>query len=304
MKNVIISGAGSMIGTALTELLLSQGISVTALLRKGSEKLSHIDDEKLRKVYCDLSEYQSLQLNEKYDAFFHLGWASTFGEERNNTFTQVKNIEYTLNAVKLAERSGCEVFVTAGSQAEYGLHAEPLKGDSSVDPKSGYGIAKYAAGKLSLIMCSQGGMRHCHARIFSVYGERDRDETLVSSCIDSMLQGESPSLTGCEQMWDYIYVSDAANALFLIAQKGKNGSVYCVGSGECRPLSQYVEAIKRETGFNGKIKYFDREYAENQVMYLCADITELSKDTGFVPSVTFEEGIRRTVSFRKDRCNK
>ncbi len=293
-----------MIGTALTELLLSEGISVTALLRKDSGKLSHIKDERLRKVYCDLSELVDLHLYGKYDAFFHLGWASTFGEERNNVLTQVKNIEYTLNAAELAGKTGCEVFVTAGSQAEYGLQSEPLNADSPICPFSGYGIAKYAAGKLSLIMCNEKGMRHCHARILSVYGERDRDGTLISSCVDSMLKGESPSLTGCEQMWDYIYVSDAANALYLIAEKGRNGSVYCVGSGECRPLREYVEIIKSETGFNGDIKYFDRPYVKDQVMYLCADITELSRDTGFVPSVTFEEGIKRTVLFRKDRCNK
>lgn len=304
MKNILITGAGSMIGNALTEFALSKGAAVTALLRHGSEKLSHIKNKDLDIIYCDLSELEGLQLLKKHDVFFHLGWASTFGEERNDTLTQVKNIEYTLKAVELAKRAGCEAFVSVGSQAEYGVSEVPLNSDTKTDPQSGYGIAKYAAGKLSRIMCSQNDIRHCHARVLSVYGERDRDATLISNCIDSMLSGVSPSLTGCEQMWDYIHADDAARALYLIGEKGKDGAVYTVGSGECRPLREYVEIIKKETDFSGQPKYFDRPYADGQVMYLCADIRELSRDTGFMPSIPFEDGIRRTIAFRKDRCKK
>ena len=291
-----------MIGTALTEQLLSEGAFVTALLRHGSNGLSHIKDKNLTVEYCDLSQIENFTSDIRYDVFFHLGWASTFGEERNDTLTQVKNIEYSLRAAELAKRVGCSVFVSAGSQAEYGIKSEPLDSRTATDPFSGYGIAKYASGKLLSIMCRQNGIRHCHARILSVYGERDRDATLISTCVDMMLRGESPSLTGCEQMWDYIYSGDAAKALSLIAEKGKDGAVYCVGSGTCRPLKEYVEAIRKETGFTGDIGYFKKPYSDRQVMYLCADIKELSDDTGFVPTVSFEEGIKRTVEFRKDRC--
>ena len=103
-------------------------------------------------------------------------------------------------------------------------------------------------------------------------------------------------------MWDYIYSSDAANALYLIGEKGKDKAVYCIGSGKKRPLREYVEIIKKETGFEGEPKFFERPYSDTQVMFLCADIKELSEDTGFSPLVSFEEGIRRTIAFRKDRC--
>lgn len=304
MKKIIITGAGGMIGEALTQLYLSNGDEVTALLRHGSGKLSHIKNGNLKIVHCDLSQLDSLNLSEEHDIFFHLGWASTFGEERNDTETQVKNIEYTLSAVKTAKRAGCKAFVSVGSQAEYGLSKEPLNSETKTNPITGYGIAKLASGKLSRIMCEQNGIRHCHARILSVYGERDREGTLISSAIDSMLCGVCPPLTGCEQMWDYIYSGDAAKALYLIGEKGKDGAVYCVGSGQCRPLREYVEIIKEETAFQGTLEFFRKPYSENQVMYLCADIKELQKDTGFSPTVTFREGIKRTIAFRKDRCKK
>lgn len=49
------------------------------------------------------------------------------------------------------------------------------------------------------------------------------------------------------QRWDYLYSKDAGRAYYLIGEKGRNGAVYCVGSGQARPLKEYIEEMARLT---------------------------------------------------------
>ena len=220
-------------------------------------------------------------------------------DARDDVPTQMRNIEYTLDAVRLAKKIGCRAFVTAGSQAEYGLCSAPLRPDTPTFPRTGYGIAKLAAGQLSRLLCAQLGMRHCHARILSVYGGADRPCSIVSTCVDSMLRGEAPALTDCTQVWDFLHVKDAARALYMILEKGLDGAVYPVGSGQARPLREYVLEIQKLTGCAAEPRFGARALAPDAVRYLCADISALTADTGFVPEVSFTQGVRQTIEERK-----
>ena len=298
MKRICITGAGGMIGTALTEYALSQNAAVLALVRPGGKpmRLAHPN---LTVAACDLSELSTFGSDLPCDGFVHLGWASTYGDARNDVRTQLRNIEYTLDAARLAKKLGCRAFVTAGSQAEYGLCGEPLRPDTPTNPRTGYGIAKLAAGQLARLLCAQLGMRHCHARILSVYGGADRAETIVSTCVDSMLRGEAPELTACTQIWDFLHVRDAARALYLMLENGRDGAVYPVGSGEGRPLREYVLEIRKLTGCTAEPQFGARSLASDAVRFLCADITSLTADTGFVPEVSFEQGILQTIEERR-----
>ena len=98
-------------------------------------------------------------------------------------------------------------------------------------------------------------------------------------------------------MWDYLYSEDAARALYLLGQKGRDGRTYCIGSGQARPLREYIEMLRDAINPALPLGIGEVPYGENQVMYLCADISDLTRDTGFVPEVTFEEGIRRTIEY-------
>ena len=96
-----------------------------------------------------------------------------------------------------------------------------------------------------------------------------------------------------------LYCDDAAKALYLLAEKGMDGKVYCIGSGKSQSLRKYVEIIKNKIDKNAVLGIGDIPYSENQVMYLCADISELQKDTGFEPEITFDEGIEKTIDWMR-----
>jgi len=282
-----------MIGSALVRCAAENGIEVLCIVRKESGRLENLPKSQLVKtVLCGINEYPELEVHDNYDVFFHLAWEKTFVALRDDTETQSGNIKYTLDAARLAKRLGCRKFVGAGSQAEYGIVAEPLKPETPVNPQSGYGIAKYAAGKLSRLLCSQLEMEFNWVRILSAYGPFDGDKTLIMYAVNELRSGRSPEFTKCEQIWDYIYCDDAAKALLSIAEGGKNGKTYPLGSGKKKRLSEYLEIIRDITAPDIQLQFGKKEYYPHQPMYLCADITELSEDTGWKPSVSFEEGIK------------
>lgn len=313
MKKIVITGATGMIGTALIEETIKQNIAVTAIIRKNSTRIKPLLAHPLVNVlHADLSEYKRFVPQETgFDAFFHLAWDKTYGKERDNVDLQMQNIAYTLDAVRLAKRMQCKAFVGTGSQAEYGVQPCALAIDTPCNPQSGYGIAKYSAGKLAKLLCKELDLKFSWARILSVFGKDDAPHTLISSVIQSLKNGTTLALSPCEQTWDYLYQKDAARALLAIAfaltkncknANGANcvdGKVYPLGSGSARMLKDYVLAIQNFmqthnllAKTNAPILNFgSAPYYPHQTMHLVADISALTADTGFVPSFSFEEAL-------------
>ncbi len=302
MQRIIVTGATSMIGTALINECIKKGIEVYAVLRASSGKKMRLpESEKLHMVDCSLEELETLpqKIMEKCDTFYHIAWGNT-GENRNSsTELQSRNIAYTLAAVKAAYALGCRRFIGAGSQAEYGpMDVDKISPDSPVNPTTPYGAAKLASGQLARMLCKELGMECIWPRIFSVYGIYEKETTMVASGLRKMLAGEKTSFTPALQRWEYLFSADAGRAYYLIGEKGKDGAVYCVGSGKAAPLKDYIEIMAELTGAE-ETGIGARPYPAGTVMNLCADISSLTEDTGFVPEYTFREGIRETITWLK-----
>ena len=303
MRKVIITGPTGAVGVSLIQELVSNGIAVTAVCRPASRRISAIPvDPLVNIVQCSMQELMTLadKLSGDYDAFYHFAWDGTYGEDRQDALRQANNILYTLHAVHLAKALGCKVFVGAGSQSEFGHVDGVLRPDLPCNPDNGYGIAKLAAGRMSRLECGKLGLRHEWCRILSLYGPFDAPYTMVMSGIYKMLAGERPQYTPAEQIWDYIYSKDAARAFRLVAEKGRDGAIYCFGSGQTRRLKEYILAIRDAVDPSIDVGIGELPYYPNQVMHLEADISALSKDTGFVPQYNFEDGIKETVLWVKE----
>lgn len=230
-----------------------------------------------------------------YDIFFHMAWNGTAGELRNDEALQQQNAAYSLDAVRLAKKLGCNTFVFAGSQAEYGRVEGKLTADTATFPENEYGKYKLQAGKTTGALCEKLSIKHIWARILSVYGPYDSKNSMIMSAISKLCNGESAQFTKGEQQWDYLYSADAANALLLAAIKGKHGSIYPIGSGRVKSLSEYIQILRNQINPHANIELGAVPYAPKQVMYLCADISQLKEDTGFEPKTEFEDGIREIL---------
>ena len=295
MKKVIITGPTGAIGVALCSLLLSKGIEVYAVCRKDSFRIKNLPSG-VKIVYADLSEIKSIcDKISSCDAFFHFGWAGTVGAARNDAYLQMKNIEYTLDAIEVAKALKCKVFIGAGSQAEFGRCNTALSKDTPCSPETGYGIAKLCAGRLGKLACENSEMDFIWTRVLSVYGPCDGEKSMVSMVINTLLKGEKPALTECTQMWNYLFSEDAANAFYLLSEKGVGGKTYIIANDKSRPLKEYVKDIR--DCINPDLPLGFGEYVPTvPPIELDADISELKADTGFAPQTEFKDGILKIIA--------
>lgn len=232
--------------------------------------------------------------------FYHLGWSGTFGEQRNDADMQQKNVEYTLDAVRLAKRLGCVHFIGVGSQAEYGRFEGRLTPDTRTLPENEYGRAKLAAGIRSAELCRELGLRHSWVRVLSVYGPFDGRNTMIMSVIRGLLFGERVALTKGEQIWNYLYSGDAARALLMLGASSLSvqSRTYCLAGEAEDGLREYILRLCRAAGADESLLGFGEiPYGSAQVMYLTADINRLWQDVGFVPETTFDDGIKKTIEW-------
>lgn len=294
----IITGATGAIGTALVNEFVKNGVETLVFVREGGRNRSIPLSPLVTKITCPLERLKDIrnETGKSYDVFYHFAWANTFGEGRNDADAQVKNIEYALNAVETAKRFGCHTFIGAGSQAEYGRAEGALTPDTPTFPENGYGIAKLAAGFLTRLRAEQLGLKHIWVRVLSVYGPNDGAQTMVTSTIAKLRNGEKAQFTRGEQLWDYLYSADAAEAFRLLGEKGIDGKTYVLGSGNARPLREYIQIIGKSLNAENLLDFGSIPYSKKQVMHLCADISELTNDTGWKPRFGFEDGVSELLA--------
>ena len=306
IKNVIITGASGPLGVMLIRECIRENVGVLAVIRPGTPNRKNIPVHDLVGIEeCEITEIDKLSehIEKKYDVCFHLAWTHTGDAGRANPFLQEENILATLKTAEFAQRAGCKVFIGAGSQAEYGPLNKKVNELSEERPDTLYGIAKLAAGRLVMEYCRQNGMRCNWVRIFAVYGPYENDYIFTSYVIRTLLAGQEPELTPCEQIWDYLYTEDAVHALLLIAEKGKNSGTYCLGSGNPRSIREYVTVIRDNINPNLPLGIGKKPYGKTQIMHLEADISKLQADIGYAPSYSFEEGIMKTIDWYKYEKN-
>ncbi len=307
---VIVSGAAGFLGINLVNELLENGYEVFAQVRPFSvhnKRLEDIESENLHIFPLDMNEFSRLpeEISERFPelfdeevrfkAFFHLMW----GGERNDFEKQKINIEETLTAIKICKELQVDRFIATGSQAEYGSFYKIQKEDCMPRPENAYGSCKTSAMYLSRELARQYGIEWIWTRIFSLIGSYEPDGRMFPMLIDNLLSGKEINLSSGKQMWNYLDAKDAARALRLLCEKGKDGEIYNVAGNVSMPLMNYVKMaeiyISQKNAKNGSIVF---GADANPFVNLVPDISKLVNDTGFEQEVSFEESIENHLKFR------
>jgi nucleoside-diphosphate-sugar epimerase len=302
----LVTGASGFLGSHLVRKLVEDGHSVTVLLRPGSDAWRL--DGVLSQVRCiegslkDAGKIAGGLREEPVEVAFHLAWSGVTGEERNSAEQITRNVPGSLALWRVLRDTGCETLISVGSQAEYGPHCGILHERLPTNPVTAYGVAKAALCALLQRLCVLGGMRFVWLRLLSAYGPADDERHMVPSLIRALLRRERPALTAGEQIWDYLYVADAASAL-CAAMESRTSGVFNLGSGRAIALREFILAVRDCIDSSLPLGFGETPYRPDQVMHLEADISALRAATGWAPKIAIEEGVRRTVEWYRDRSN-
>lgn len=297
---VLITGGTGFIGRYVVRELAKRGAEVT-LLTSGSTY--HQFEESRLEIVNTTYEYSDLLkklCGRKYDIFYHLGWAGVGGGEKNNIILQCSNIQVAIDMMRLSKDVGCSLFVTTGTVAEYAFCKEVIDFSLRQTPNDVYGATKVAVHYLLEAVAKQIQQDMIWAVLPSTFGEGRKRDNIITYTIVTLLQGKRPQYGTLEQMWDFLYVEEVARALADIGEKGRHNMTYGIGSGEYRLLKDYICTIRDMIDPTLPLGIGELIRKAAEPISSCVNIEQLTNDTGFVPKISFEEGIRRTIKYYKE----
>lgn len=296
-RKVIITGATSFIGKALIEKILQfQQYEIIAVVASDSLRKGNVPrSERVQIVESDIKNIDMIDVEnmDSVEIIYHIAWSSRFSNPRYNSEGQLQNVDYLEKVINLGKKLGCKKIMGIGSQAECGRVSEPITELTPNSPENAYAVAKCRAYERGMTLCEKYGMNFYWPRILSAYGPGDNRHTMIMSCLNAAVHNQKVEFTKCDQIWDYVYVGDVADALMGIADRGISGVKYTVASGRGKRLADYIAEIAKITNAPFLLEGIGKkEYIDEQVVYLVGDISRLSKDIGFHPVTSFAEGIR------------
>jgi len=331
-RTCLVTGADGFMGSHLTEALVELGADVHAFVRATSSgALNNIADlrDRLKVHFADLTDKTSVdylirELKTAPDRpyVFHLGAQAHVGESWHRPYeTVMANTIGTLNLLQSIVDHGLELekFDTAGTSEEYGNVRESvshhhdfddaggliLHERSPINPKSIYATSKVAADFLTMNYFDAFGVPGVVTRMFNNYGPRQNPRYVTGTIITQALSRPSVELGALEPLRDFCFCTDGVRGHLTVAAQGVPGDVYVYGQGENISMRDWAELILR-IGEEAGYWPGDRELVtsaarlrpgSSDVLALRVGHEKLTRETGWQPLVSWEEGVLKTIQW-------
>lgn len=296
-RRVLVTGASGFIGKHVVAMGQRLGAELHVLCRNGLPGLH------LREWLVDIRNAEAVKdavSAVQPEGILHLvARGVAYGSSSLANLLEVN----TVGLVNLLEAAGAlrmpPSVVIAGSGFEYAPNNSPLSELDPLLPASAYGVSKAAATMLAALYA--GRMPITVLRLFSLYGPGELEPRLTPSIIEKAIRGESIDLTAGEQIRDYTFVEDAAEAFWralATSEKITSLRVLNVATGVQVILRQFVEALAgvlEDHGIEADLRFGARPYRTDELMVYCADVSRLQSSLSWVPGTPLEAGLTQTV---------
>lgn len=310
MARYLVTGIAGFLGSALARELVARGETVRGLdnLSTGSiNNLAGIEDS-VELLHADLRSTNALDLAcRDIDYVFHLAAIDSVQRSIEDPIgSSHVNLDGTLHLIAAAEAHHVKRIVFAGTAAIYGNAASmPIPEDATPNPLSPYATQKLSCEQYLSNAWGLSGIETVTLRLFNVFGPRQfagfADSGVVAQLISRMLSTDQggPIIFGDgEQTRDFLYLSDAVNALLLAMHapaEAVAGKAFNIGSGRGKSVRIAFETIACMLGYTGQARFVQARPldAERSV----ADISAAQQAFGFQPAISFADGLYRTVTW-------
>ena len=311
MKALVTGGAG-FIGSHLAEALCRRGVEVVALDDLSLGNARNLDWKKsgdaLEFVEGDVVDGQLVRrLMAGCDWVFHeAAMPSVPRSVAEPLKSNMQNLDAALQMLVLAREAGVKRFLFASSSAIYGDTDVAAKHEQlPPNPLSPYALQKYAAEKYGQLFHRLYELPTVSLRYFNVFGQRQAFDSPYSGVIakfcTGMLAGKAPLIYGDgQQSRDFTYIENVVRANLLAVEAPAEkvaGRVFNIAGGQSISLLQLVAELNRLTGQSLKPVFEPPRVGD--VKSSLADVTAAREALGYQSTVSWEDGLQRTLEFYK-----
>lgn len=307
MSKILITGGAGFIGSNAGNTFAKEGHEVIAF-----DDLSLGDQTNLESgvkfVNGDVNKAADLDSVGPVDYIIHLASSSSAPMFVDNLINSVSNnVTGHMEVLEYARRVGAKKVLFASTSSIYGNNPIPLTEDQSVVPPNFYSVTKHAQEELSYVHNLVYGTEIIAFRFMSVYGLHEEHKgkfaNLVSQFIWGMEQGKEPIVYGDgSQTRDLTNVRDIIQAFKLAMETEKKFgfTVFNVGTSDAVSMNDLINVINEARGTNAAPKHIDNPIKAGYIKSQQADLSKISTELGYKPTVTIAEGVKEIVDYRKD----
>lgn len=293
-RKCVVTGGAGFIGSHLVDLLLQKGFEVHVIDNLSGGTLSNLNNHSRNPNFVfhklDILNLESdSEIFYKADYVFHLAGIGDIvpSIESPDLYFNV-NVQGTIKVLEASRFSEVKKFVYAASSSCYGITEGSTREDAQISPEHPYALSKYLGEQCAFHWQLVYGLSVNSICIFNAYGLRVKTTgsygAVFGVFMKQKLEGKPLTIVGDgKQARDFVYVTDVARAFLMAAQADVSGERFNVGAGSPQPINKLVDLIKGE-----KI-YIPKRPGEPNITH--ADISKIHHMLGWLPEVSFEDGV-------------
>ena len=307
-RRILVTGGAGFVGSNLVKRLVRERARVTVLddLFTGLlENLPETGFEFIHGSVCDPSVVEPLVAAN--DLIFHLAARNIVISTKNPREDFETNIGGTLNVLLAARAVGGRRVVYTSSTSVYGNPRYlPMNEDDPLSLLTPYAVSKLAGENYCMAFYESYGLPTTAVRYSNIFGPGQDPANpycgVVAKFLESLMAGRPPVIHGDgNQTRDFTFVDDAVEATLLAGTTDRAlGEVFNVGTGVETRVNELAALLIRLTDARVSPAHTDRRDIDN-IRRRVVNIEKTRRTLRWIPEVTLEEGLRRTVEWQKGR---
>ena len=308
MPHYLVTGGAGFIGSHLCEELVRRGERVRvvdSLITGKRQNLAHLPQVEF--IEGDLADIDvARRAAHGIEYVLHQAAIPSVPRSVDDPLTSNRaNIDASVNILVAARDANVKRLVYAGSSSAYGnSEVLPKVETMPTAPLSPYALQKLVAEQYCQMFTTLYGFDTVTIRYFNVFGPRQDPSSpysgVISLFISALCDGRRPTIHGDgEQTRDFTYVANVVDGVLRACHApGASGEVINVATAGRISLNQLFASVKREVGSSLEPNYSNPRAGD--VRDSQADIAKAQRLLGYTPSVSFEDGLGRTVTWYRE----